>query len=190
MSASNRRLATLGSGTNHDFVARQYAQLRGLAPEPLACDTLKACAEAVLAGDADYAVICSVHPDTPHLLTAHHKRLFLADTFISPSKPLAIVTREQIHRPHSVGVFTATLGLGDLSAWREIVIEKSGTIFDVETQLRRGAYDSALVYRDFPDRVPGYRLEMEIESPDDAWLVLGTTRAYKGAIVAAQPKLP
>ncbi|MBL8653862.1 MAG: hypothetical protein JNJ97_06660 [Alphaproteobacteria bacterium] len=189
MSAGSRRLATLGHGTNHDFVARRYAVLRGLDPVPLACDTLKACADAVLAGDAAYAVICSVHPDTPHLLTAYHKRLFLADTFISPSKNLAIVTREQIHRPHSVGVFTATLGLGDLSAWREIVVEKSGTIFDVETQLRRGAYDSALVYRDFLDRVPGYRLEMEIDSPDDAWLVLGTKRAFNGEIVAARTAL-
>lgn len=189
MSADNRRLATLGRGTNHDFVARRYAELRGLAPEPLGCDTLAACAEAVLAGDAAYAVICSVHPDTPHLLTAYHKRLFLADTFISPSKPLAIVTREQIHRPHSIGVFTATLGLADLSAWREIVVEKSGTIFDVETQLRRGAYDSALVYRDFIDRVSGYRLEMEIDSPDDAWLVLGTKRAYRGALVASRNAL-
>lgn len=186
MSAPKRRIATLGSGTNHDFVARRYAALRGLDAEPLACDALKACAQAVLAGDAAYAVICSVHPDTPHLLTEFHKRLFLADTFISPSKPLAIVTREQIHRPHSIGVFTATLGLGDLAAWREIVVEKSGTIFDVETQLRRGAYDSALVYRDFLDRVPGYRLDMDIDSPDDAWLVLGTKRAYKGDIVAAR----
>lgn len=189
MSVGVRRLATLGRGTNHDFVARRYAGLRGLDPEPLACDTLKDCADAVLAGDAAYAVICSVHPDTPHLLTAYHKRLFLADTFISPSKPLAIVTREQIHRPHSIGVFTATLGLGDLSAWRETVVEKSGTIFDVETQLRRGAYDSALVYRDFLDRVPGYRLETEIDSPDDAWLVLGTKRAFKGEIVAARSAL-
>jgi hypothetical protein len=189
VSAGNRRLATLGRGTNHDFVARRYAALRGLPPEPLAFDTLKECADAVLAGDAAYAVICSVHPDTPHLLTAYHKRLYLADTFISPSKNLAVVTREQIHRPHSVGVFTATLGLGDLSAWREIVVEKSGTIFDVETQLRRGAYDSALVYRDFLDRVPGYRLEMEIDSPDDAWLVLGTVRAFKGEIVASRSAL-
>jgi len=189
VSAGGRRLATLGRGTNHDFVARRYAQLRGLAVDTLSCDTLKACADAVLAGDAAYAVICSVHPDTPHLLTAYHKRLFLADTFIAPSKPLAIVTREQIHRPHSVGVFTATLGLSDFSAWREVVVEKSGTIFDVETQLRRGAYDSALVYRDFLDRVPGYRLEAEIDSPDDAWLVLGPKRAYRGEIVAARNAL-
>jgi hypothetical protein len=189
VSAALRRLATLGSGTNHDYVARRYAALRGFDPEPIACDTLKDCADRVLSGAAAYAVVCSVHPDTPHLLTAFHKRLYPVDTFISPSKPLAVVTRAQIHRPHSVGVFTATLGLADLSGWREIVVEKAGTIFDVETQLCRGAYDSALVYRDFLDRVPGYTLDMEIDSPDDAWLVLGTMRAFKGEIIAARESL-
>jgi hypothetical protein len=37
--------------------------------------------------------------------------------------------------------------------------------------------------------VPGYRLEMEIDSPDDAWLVLGTVRAFKGEIVASRTAL-
>lgn len=169
-------LATLPAGTNHDFVARRYAAARGLAPEPLACDGPRAALLAVLDRRADLALVCAAHPDAPALPAEFHKRLFVVDAFVSASKPLALVSRAQIATPFSVGLFVATVGLADLSRWKEIVVERAGTIADVETRLMRGAYDSALVYRDFPARVPGYRLEAEIDSPDDAWIVFGRER--------------
>ncbi len=75
---------------------------------------------------------------------------------------LAIVTRAQIHRPYSIGVTAADRGLADFSAWREIVVEESGAIETVEARLKAGAYDSALVRREFLDVNPGYVLETEI----------------------------
>ncbi|MFM7346618.1 MAG: hypothetical protein ACKO1J_14775 [Tagaea sp.] len=96
----------------------------------------------------------------------------------------------QIAVPFSVGLFVATVGLADLSRWRDVVVERAGTIADVETRLARGAYDSALVYRDFPDRVPGYRLEMEIDSPDDAWIVFGRDRVKSGSTARSPDATP
>lgn len=175
-------LATLGAGTNHDFVARRYAGIRGFAPEPLACDSPRAALHAVLDGRADCAVICAAHPEAPALPAEFHKRLYIVDAFVAPGKPLALVSRAQIATPFSVGLFVATLGLADLSRWKDIVVERAGTIADVEARLAKGAYDSALVYGDFPDRVPGYRLEERIDPPDDAWMVFGRERAYTGEI--------
>ncbi|MCM0020315.1 MAG: DUF5403 family protein [Tagaea sp.] len=169
-------LATLPAGTNHDFVARRYAGHRGLAPEPLACASPRAALQAVLERRADRALVCAAHPDAPALPAEFHQRLYVVDAFVSASKPLALVSRAQIAKPFSVGIFVATLGLADLSRWKEIVVEREGTIADVETRLTKGAYDSALVYRDFFERVPGYRLEAEIDSPDDAWIVFGRER--------------
>jgi hypothetical protein len=169
-------LATLGAGTNHDFVARRYAAARGFAPDPLACESPRAALTAVLEGRADRALICAAHPDAPALPAEFHKRLYVVDAFVASSKPLALVSRAQIAKPFSVGIFVATLGLADLARWKEIVVERTGTIVDVQTRLTKGAYDSALVYRDFLDGRPGYRLEGEIDSPDDAWLVFGRER--------------
>ena len=169
-------LATLPAGTNHDFVARRYAAARGLTPEPLACESPRAALHAVLDRRADLALVCAAHPDAPALPAEFHTRLYVVDAFVSASKPLALVSRAQIVTPFSVGLFVATVGLADLSRWKEIVVERTGTIADVQTRLMRGAYDSALVYRDFMDRVPGYRLEAEIDSPDDAWIVFGRER--------------
>ncbi len=174
-------LATLPAGTNHDFVARRHAAARGWAPEPLACASPRAALDAVLAGRADFALVCAAHPDAPALPAEFHKRLQVVDAFVSASKPLALVSRAQIAKPFSVGLFVATLGLADLRHWRETVIEREGTIADVETRLTKGAYDSALVYRDFVDRVPGYRLEADIDSPDDAWIVFGAPRVKSGS---------
>lgn len=175
--SAGRVLATLGAGTNHDFVARRHAALRGWAPEPLGCPSPRDALRAVLEGRADFALVCAAHPDAPALPAEFHNRLYVVDAFVSASKPLALVSRAQIAKPFSVGLFVATLGLADLSRWKETVIERDGTIADVETRLARGAYDSALVYRDFLDRAPGYRLEAEIDSPDDAWIVFGRERS-------------
>jgi hypothetical protein len=183
-------LATLPAGTNHDFVARRYAALRGFAPEPLGCDSPRAALQAVLEDRAGFALICAAHPDAPALPAEFHKRLYVVDAFVSASKPLALVTRAQIAKPFSVGLFVATLGLADLARWGDVVIERTGTIADVETRLAKGAYDSALVYRDFLDRVSGYRLEEEIDSPDDAWIVFGRERLRPGSTARSPDASP
>jgi hypothetical protein len=180
-------LATLAAGTNHDFVARRLAAARGYDPEPLACDSPRAALLAVIEGRADRAVICAAHPDAPALPAEFHKRLYVIDAFVSSSKPLAVVSRAAIAKPFSVGVFVATMGLADLTRWKEIVVERAGTIADLQTRLTKGAYDSALVYRDFLDGRPGYRLELEIDSPDDAWLVFGRERGSTPGSTARSP---
>ncbi|MFM8800626.1 MAG: hypothetical protein ACKOEE_08765 [Tagaea sp.] len=183
-------LATLPAGTNHDFVARAYAARRGHAADPLACASPRDAVLAVLDGRADLALVCAAHPDAPALPAEFHKRLYVVDAFVSASKPLAVVTRAQIAVPFSVGLFVATVGLADLSRWRDVLVERAGTIADVEARLARGAYDSALVYRDFLDRVPGYRLEMEIDSPDDAWIVFGRDRVKSGSTARSPDATP
>ena len=54
---------TLGPGTNHDYVARRYLAFLGLGPEALRFVAAPAEGAALLLrGEADYMILCSVHP--------------------------------------------------------------------------------------------------------------------------------
>ncbi len=98
---------TLGPpGTNHEFVTRKYLGFHGLtatADLQLSASVDEA-VERIRAGTADYFVLCSVHPNTPRAVGRHYREMFVVDSFISPSLPLAVLTRADIEHPTSIGV--------------------------------------------------------------------------------------
>src|SRR5580704_1307709 len=96
--------STLGpSGTNHEFVARKYVDFHKLRDATLRlADTATAGVEAVRDGIADYFILCAVHPDTPNLVGRFFREVFIVDTFISPSQPLAVLTRPDVDNPTSL----------------------------------------------------------------------------------------
>ena len=173
------RFLTLGPDTNHDFATRRYLDFHRAAHCPLTfVENPAEGFEAVIQGATDFFVLCSVHPKTARLLCDYAGRAFIVDTFISASKPLAIVSRAAVAEPKSLGLFAATIGLAPTARWRNVIVETEGTLATVGAHLRGGKYDSALTYRDFAERHRDeLRVESEIESPDDAWLVLGRRRA-------------
>jgi hypothetical protein len=177
---------TLGPDTNHDVVARRYLAFHAVAADALAfVDRPAAGFEALLAGRADFFVLCSVHPETARLLCDHAGRVFIVDTFIAPSKPLAVVSRTTVKEPRTLGLFAATVGLTPTGRWPNVVVETEGTLDTIGRKLRDGVYDSALTYRDFAERYGDeLTIEREIESPDDAWLVLATHRVAQSGLVA------
>jgi len=182
------RFLTLGPDTNHDFASRRFLAFHRCDPSELAfVEDPEEGVERVLTGAADFFILCSVHPMTARLLCDYAGRAFIADVFISSSKPLAVLTRSEVAAPRKLGLFAATVGLTSADRWAETVIETEGTLATIAAKLRAGAYDSALTYRDIADVYPGaFRVEEEIESPDDAWLVLSRKRAASGGVIASR----
>ncbi len=178
---------TLGpAGTNHDQVTRTYLAFRDLAASPvLFVEDFDDALALVDHGDADYILICGVHPQCAATVGkgsfAHG--IHVMDVFISPSQPLAIVSRIGIEAPRSLALQPATESYTDLSAWPEKVYE--GSILAVAEGLLAGRWDSGItllkIAEENPDRL---RVDRPIGSPDDPWLVLGKTRISNGAIIA------
>jgi len=182
------RFLTLGPDTNHDFASRRFLAFHGRDASDLAfVEDPEEGVRLLLSGAADFFILCSVHPMTPRLLCNYAGRAFIADVFISASKPLAVLTRSDVAAPKKLGLFAATVGLTATTRWAETIVESDGTLATIAARLRAGAYDSALTYRDVADADPGaFRVEEEIESPDDAWL--GSGRREAGSSRDATPR--
>lgn len=183
-----RRFLTLGPGTNHDVVVRRFLAFHGAESCPLSFVDSPAQGFGLLsAGKAEFFVLCSVHPQAARLLCDYAGRIFIVDTFIAPSKKLAILSRADVARPQTLGLFAPTVGLVPTARWKEVVVETEGTLATLGAKLLAGDYDSALTYRDFADAHPGkLKVDAEIESPDDAWLVLARDRAAQSGLVASR----
>ncbi len=178
--------ATLGpSGTNHELVTRRYIDFHKIdAAEVVLVEDFNSAIDRLTAGEVDYVIQCAVHPDTPRTLGANFRDVFAVDAFISSSKDLAIVTRNDVSIPKSIGiVLPSTEKYVDLSRWSKVHAGPSiPVVFD---NLLKGSYDSALVYREYADRYPDrVQIDDVIGSPDDVWIVYGRERASKGGLLA------
>jgi hypothetical protein len=186
--APRPRFVTLGPGTNHDVVTRAYLAFHGLDAAHLRFVAEPDAAVAMIArGEADFLVLCSVHPDAMRITGQNFRRLYIVDTFISPSKTLAVLTRKGVAQPRVLGLFGPTRDYVDASRWEKVVEEKTGSIVTVGDRLLAGDYDSALVYLDYAERYPDrFDVTEVIGSPDDAWVVFGAERAFKDVLLASR----
>ena len=180
---------TLGPpGTNHEFVTRKYLGFHGLtatADLQLSASVDEA-VDRIRSGTTHYFVLCSVHPDTPRAVGRHYREMFVVDSFISPSLPLAVLTRTDIEQPTSIGVLhPSTTDYIDASKWDRVVQITTGTLHTVAEGLLAGRYDSGLIYRNYAERFPDrLRVDQDLGSPDDAWLVLGRERTFAEPVQA------
>ena len=177
---------TLGpEGTNHELVTRRYLQFHDIAAEILLIDSFFDGLTMIAEGQADYLLQVAVHPDCAEIVARAHFEhgIHVIDTFISPSKELAILTRSDVGNPQTLAVQPATRGYADVSAWPSLISVSS--IARVADGLLNGTYDSGLTTRDlaraYPDRL---RVEQTLGTVDDAWLVFGKSRVSKGGLVA------
>jgi hypothetical protein len=180
---------TLGPpGTNHEFVTRKYLDFHGLAAtaDLQLSASVDEAIERIRAGTADYFVLCSVHPDTPRVVGRHYREIFVVDSFISPSLPLAVLTRAGIEHPTSIGVLhPSTTDYIETSDWDRVVHVTTGTLHTVAEGLLAGQFDSGLIYRNYAERFPDrLRVDQDLGSPDDAWLVLGRERTFSEPVQA------
>lgn len=181
------RFLTLGpDGSNHALVTRRYLDFRRLATASVAyVDDFFVGLEMMAGGDADFMIQVAVHPDCTDVVAKAHfdYGIHIIDTFISPSKDLAILTRVDVETPTQIALQPATKGYADLSAWSTLVPASSTSA--VAEGLLNGAYESGITALEVFHRHPRkFRLEKVIGTVDDPWLVFGKKRVCDKGLVA------
>ena len=138
----NLRFVTLGpAGTNHDLVTRRYLAFHKLDDaEVVLIDDFFEGLAMMAGGRADFMVQVAVHPDCADVVSKAHfdHRIRIIDTFISPSRELAVLTRAEVARPRTLALQPATRGYADISAWPDHVPVSS--IMRIAEGLLEGRY--------------------------------------------------
>jgi hypothetical protein len=118
-----------------------------------------------------------------HLVTERHFReVFVIDTFIYPTKELALLIRTDAQRPRSLGIVSATRGYTDLSRWPEIIDEPSKPV--VARHLLAGAYDAGLTHLHYASEHPQLlRVHEVYGAVDTTWVVYGRRKRFHGAVI-------
>ena len=179
---------TLGpAGTNHEFVTGKYLEYRGLknAQIKLIDDFLVGLAM-INNGTADYMIQVAVHPECANVVaTAHFEYgIHVIDTFISPSKELGIVTRKDIKTPKTLALQPATIKYINVKKWEKLVYVNS--IMHIPEGLLNGKYDSGLTTLEAAEKHKDQlRVDVQVGTVDDPWLVYGKCRVSNGNLVAS-----
>ncbi len=178
---------TLGpSGTNHGMATRSHLSFRNL--NAAAVEFVDGFHEglAMMAdGRANFMVQAAVHPGCGDVVALAHFAygIHVVDTFISPSKALGILTRTNVEMPRTLALQPATKNDANLDKWTESVPVNS--IMRIAEGLLEGKYDSGLTTLElaaqYPDRL---RVDVQIGTVDDPWIVYGRRRVSRGGLVA------
>ena len=179
--------ATLGpQGSNHELVTQNYLAFHGLAESQIVLvDDFAKALDLMVAGQVQHIVQVAVHPQTTGTVAKAYFRhgIHVIDTFISPSRPLAILTRAEVAEPQTLALQPATRDYADISRWPTTIPEAS--IGTVAEGLLAGRYDSGLTALDLAAQHSGrFRIEVEIGTIDDPWIVYGRQRTSDGGLMA------
>jgi hypothetical protein len=177
-------LVTLGpEGTCHERAAVEYMRFQGVADYEIDMigdffDGL----ERIRGREGAFLVQCSAHPLVHKITEKYWNEIFVVDTFIYPTKSLAVLSRREVERPRTLGLVPATSGYVDLEQWDEVIDVQSKPI--VAEELLAGRYDAGLTHLEHlalhPDEL---RLDLEIGEIDTTWVVYGTRKRFEGELI-------
>jgi hypothetical protein len=175
---------TLGpAGTCHENALLHYLEFQGLTSvEIVLVEDLLDGLERLRGRPDTFLVQCSAHLDV-HLVTErHHTEVFVVDTFIYPTKELALLVRTDVTDPRSLGIVSATRGYTDLTRWATVVDEPSKPV--VARNLLGGAYDAGLTHLHHAREHPAeLRVEERYGAVDTTWIVYGQRKRFHGAVI-------
>lgn len=177
-------LVTLGpEGTCHERATREYMRFQGIDDYRVELTTdLFAGLETVRTTPGAFLVQCSAHPQVHEITERHWTEVFVVDTFIYPTKALAVLSRRDVSRPRSLGIVPATEGYVDLELWDEVIPQVSKPV--VAANLLRGEFDAGLTHLEQLERYPDeLRLELEIGEIDTTWVVYGRQKRFRGELI-------
>lgn len=177
-------LVTLGpEGTCHERAVKRYMEFQGIADFEIEFigDFLDGL-EQIRGRDDAFLVQCSAHPKVHEVTERYWSEIFVVDTFIYPTKALAVLSRQDVAEPRSLGLVPATAGYIDRNDWERIIDVQSKPI--VAEELLAGRYDSGLTHLEHLEKHPDkLRLDLEIGEIDTTWLVYGTKKRFKGEVI-------
>jgi len=175
---------TLGpTGTCHEAALRRYREFQGLADARIVLvEDLLGAIDRVRDSEDTFLVQCSAHVQV-HLVTERYFReVFVMDTFIYPTKELALLIRTDRAHPSSLGIVSATRGYPDLTRWSEIIDEPSKPV--VARHLLAGDYDAGLTHLHYASEHPDVlRVEEVYGAVDTTWVVYGRRKRFRGAVI-------
>jgi hypothetical protein len=177
-------LVTLGpTGTCHERAATEYMRFQGV--ENFEVDFIGDFfdgLERIRGRDDAFLIQCSAHPEVHEVTERYWAEVFVVDTFIYPTKALAVLSRREVERPRTLGLVPATSGYVDKSEWEKVIDVQSKPI--VADELLAGRYDAGLTHLEHlaahPDRL---RLVEEIGEIDTTWVVYGTKKRFEGDVI-------
>jgi hypothetical protein len=175
---------TLGpKGTCHERAVQRYLEFQGVDEYriELIADFF-AGLEILRETPNAFLVQCSAHPKVHEITEKYWREVFVVDTFIYPTKPLALLSRREVEAPRSIGIVPATKGYIDLSQWEEVIDVVSKPV--VGEGLLRGDYDSGLTHREhFEEYADELRLDLDIGEIDTTWVVYGREKRFRGEVI-------
>jgi hypothetical protein len=177
---------TLGpSGTCHENALRHYLEYQRITDARIVLveDLLEEGLEMLRGKPNTFLVQCSAHVQV-HLVTErYHEEVFVIDTFLYPTKELALLIRTEVDEPKSLGIVSATRGYTDLGRFETIVDEPSKPV--VARKLLAGEYEAGLTHLHHAHEHPeALRIEAIYGAVDTTWVVYGTQKRFKGEIIA------
>ena len=178
------RVVTLGpTGTCHERASRAYMEFQGVGDyEVDFIEDFLDGLELIRGRDEAFLIQCSAHPLVHKVTERYWDEVFVVDTFIYPTKALAVLSRREVERPRSLGLVPATAGYIDETDWEEIVDVASKPI--VARELLEGRYEAGLTHLEHAQRYPEeLRVEREIGEIDTTWVVYGTRKRFRGEVI-------
>jgi hypothetical protein len=180
----NVTVVTLGpAGTCHERAAREYMRFQGVAEFELEfiADFFDGL-ERIRGREHAFLIQCSAHPLVHEITERRRSVIFVVDTFIYPTKALAVLSRREVERPRTLGLVPATAGYIDEGEWEEIVDVVSKPI--VARELLEGRYEAGLTHLEYAERHPDQlRVDQLIGEIDTTWVVYGTRKRFKGELI-------
>jgi hypothetical protein len=178
------QLVTLGPhGTCHERATIAYMEFQGV--DQFEIDFIGDFfdgLEMIRGRETAFLIQCSAHPLVHKITEKHWRDVFVVDTFIYPTKALAVLSRREVERPRTLGLVPATSGYIDEADWEEIIPVQSKPI--VAEELLAGRYDAGLTHLEHLERHPGeLRLDLEIGEIDTTWVVYGNRKRFQGEVI-------
>ncbi len=175
---------TLGpSGTCHENALLRYLEFQGLTDvEIVLVEDLLGAIEQVRNAPDTFLVQCSAHLQV-HLVTERfYEEVFVVDTFLYPTKELALLVRTDVREPRSLGIVSATKGYTDLARWPTLIDEPSKPVVARNLLARR--YDAGLTHLHYAHEHPAeLRVEECYGAVDTTWVVYGRQKRFRGAVI-------
>jgi hypothetical protein len=178
---------TLGpSGTCHENALLNYLEFQGVANARIVLvEDLLGAIGRVRDEPNTFLVQCSAHVEV-HLVTErYYTEVFVVDTFIYPTKELALLTRRDADNPRSLGIVSATKGYPDLARWEILIDEPSKPV--VAQHLLVGKYDAGLTHLRYAHEHPDVLDVQEVYGAvDTTWIVYGPRKRFHGELIGVR----
>jgi hypothetical protein len=183
------RFVTLGpEGSCHEHAVRNYLSYHSVSDaEVVLIDDLLDGLEMVRNANANYLVQCSAHLNV-HLVTErYHNEIVITDTFIFPTKEMALLERSEVSAPVTLGLVRATEGYLEGISYPHVLYEVTKPV--VGENLLAGKYDAGITYLTYHTSNPGrFRMRKYIGTVLTTWIVYGRGTAFTGPAVGIAPR--